>query len=586
MRGGIVKVAAGTPKIRVADCAYNAARIIALMHRAAEQGADVLVLPELCVTGCTCGDLFRQDVLLDGAWDALEAIAAASKGLELLTVVGLPMKGEGGLYNCAALVYKGQTRAFVPKQELTTEERRWFVPGDGDEGAFFCSLLPGVTLAVAFPGEEEHRKADVILSPGADPEWSGRGERRRFRLRFASAKANCAIVRATAGEGESTTDLVFGGHRLIVNRGVVAEEDRFDTGLTVCDVDLQAPPAKELPKAEKFARESSTPFLPQTEEGLEEVLTIAALGLKQRLAHTRAAVAVIGLSGGLDSTLAALITARAFDLLGRDRTEIVTVTMPCFGTTNRTRSNAEKLAEALGTTLKIIDISASVRQHFADIGQMMSDHSVTFENGQARERTQVLMDVANQLGGLVIGTGDLSELALGWCTYNGDHMSMYAVNSGIPKTLVRRLVEHLAQKARASLAAVLQDILDTPVSPELLPPQEGKIIQRTEDLVGPYELHDFYLYHAVGKGVRPRRLLELACQTLGDRYDRETLLKWLNRFYRRFFAQQFKRSCMPDGPRVTEVSLSPRGGWAMPSDAVASLWLNELEGLNCHESTS
>jgi len=577
LKDGFVRVAAGVPEIRVADCEYNASQVIALMEQAAEQSVKVLVLPELCITGCTCDDLFWQDVLLDGAWDALEKIAAASEGLQLLTVAGLPMKGEGGLYNCAALIYGGEARAFVPKCRLTMEERCWFAPGDGDEKPFFCSLLPDVTLAVAFGPDVEGVDADLILSPSADPEWSGRGTDRRRRLAEYSLRHGCTVVRATAGEGESTTDLVYGGHALIVSGGEVQAERRFSTGLTICEADVRRCPAQEVSAKEKNASVSATPFLPQAEEGLEEILTIAALGLKQRLKHTRATAAVIGLSGGLDSTLAMLITAHAFDLLGWNRKGIVAVTMPCFGTTDRTRSNAEKLAEELETTLHTIDISAAVRQHFADIGQPLDDYSVTFENGQARERTQVLMDVANKLGGLVIGTGDLSELALGWCTYNGDHMSMYAVNSGIPKTLVRRLVEFCEQRATGSLEAVLRDILDTPVSPELLPPRDGEISQRTEDLVGPYELHDFYLYYAVGKGVCPRKVLELAEQVFAGAYDRNVLLKWLKNFYRRFFSQQFKRSCLPDGPKVVPLSLSPRVGWRMPSDAVAALWLKELE---------
>ena len=489
----IVKLAAGVPAIRVADCEHNAAVIMELMKQAAEQGAKVLVLPELCITGCTCGDLFWQDTLLDGAWEALETIAAASADLSLLTVVGLPMKGEGGVYNCAALVYGGETRAFVPKCGLTMEERRWFAPGDGDEKPFFSSLLPGVALRVTFGGEEPE-DADLILSPAADPEWSGRGEYRRREVERLSAGRGCTVVRATAGEGESTTDLVFGGHCLIVSGGEVLAERRFDTGLTFCEADVSRRSAKEVRFEEESFEVNPAPFLPKTERGLEEILTIAALGLKKRLEHTRAPATVIGLSGGLDSTLAILTAARAFDLLGRERKDIIAITMPCFGTTRRTKSNAEKLAEELGATLKVIDIGAAVRQHFADIGHDMADHSVTFENAQARERTQVLMDVANKLGGLVIGTGDLSELALGWCTYNGDHMSMYAVNGGIPKTLMRHLVAYEADRLGGGLAVVLRDILDTPVSPELLPPKDGEIAQKTEDLVGPYELHDFYLY--------------------------------------------------------------------------------------------
>ena len=582
MDNRFVTAAVGVPKIRVADCAYNAAQIVGLMKQAAEQGVKLLVLPELCITGSTCGDLFWQDTLLDGAWDGLEAIAAASRELELLTVAGLPMKGEGGIYNCAAVVYGGAARAFAVKRALTLEQRRWFLPGDGDEKPFFCSLLPGVTMAVDFGGETGSR-ADLILSPAADPEWSGRGNSRRSELLRRSEVEGCVILRATAGEGESTTDEVYGGHSLIVSRGRLLAERRFETGLAVCEVELCKAVSAQLSFEDCGGEEeplSAAPFLPKTQEGLEEILTIAALGLKKRLEHTGAPAVVIGLSGGLDSTLAILTTARAFDLLGRPRSGIIAITMPCFGTTRRTRSNAEKLAEELGAQLRVVDITAAVRRHFEDIGHDERDHSVTYENAQARERTQVLMDVANQVGGLVIGTGDLSELALGWCTYNGDHMSMYAVNGGIPKTLMRHLVAYEADRSDAGLAGVLRDILDTPVSPELLPSEDGEIAQKTEDLVGPYELHDFYLYYALLRRNRPRRVLELAEETFAGIYERPVLLKWLNSFYRRFFSQQFKRSCMPDGPRVLELSLSPRGGWQMPSDGVAALWLKELEELS------
>ena len=571
-------LAAGVPAIRVADCAHNAAAIIELMREAAERGAGVLVFPELCITGATCGDLFWQETLLDGAWEGLQQIAEASANLSLLTVVGLPMRGEGGIYNCAALVMGGEALAFVPKWGLSVEERRWFTPGDGDERDFRCSLLPGRSIRVAFGGEDP-READLILSPAADAEWSGRGGERRREAERISREAGAVFIRATAGEGESTTDLVFGGHCLIARGGCVEAERRFACGLTLWEGEVGGLTPCTLPPEERSFLLSDAPFLPREEEGLEEILTLAALGLKKRLEHTRASAAVIGLSGGLDSTLAILTAVRAFDLLGLDRKGILAVTMPCFGTTSRTRSNAEKLALALGTELRVVDISAAVRQHLADIGHSEEDHSVTYENAQARERTQVLMDLSNKVGGPVIGTGDLSELALGWCTYNGDHMSMYAVNSGIPKTIMRHLTAYEAERLGGELAAVLRDILDTPVSPELLPPKDGEIAQRTEDLVGPYEIHDFYLYYAVGEGLRPRRVLELAERALGDRYDRDTLLKWLVSFYRRFFAQQFKRSCMPDGPRVIRLSLSPRGGWQMPSDGVAALWLKELEEL-------
>ena len=632
MKDGFVKVAAGTPRIRVADCGYNAGQIIALMKQAAGQGVKVLALPELCVTGYTCGDLFLQDALLDGAEEALERILEETAELDMVTALGLPVRAEGKLYNCAAVIKGGQLLGLVPKGHIPgygeAGEDRWFRAAPEAEGGvvvsligeqtclwdrqlFACETVPDLTIGVEIcedllvtsaPSVElAARGATLILNLSASPELAGKAAWRRDLVTCQSGRLVCGYVYADAGEGESTTDLVFGSHNIVAENGLLLSESRFAGGLTVSEIDVNLlayerrrmttfPAAREglyITNYFTLGQEDTRltrpipaePFLPKTKEGLEEILTIAALGLKKRLEHTHAPAAVIGLSGGLDSTLAILTTARAFDLLGRDRKDIVAITMPCFGTTARTKSNAEQLAEELGATLKVIDIGAAVRQHFADIGHDMEDHSVTFENAQARERTQVLMDVANRLGGLVIGTGDLSELALGWCTYNGDHMSMYAVNGGIPKTLMRHLVAHEADRAGEGLARVLRDILDTPVSPELLPPRDGEIAQRTEDLVGPYELHDFFLYYVVRRGFRPQKVLRLAEYAMGGVYDKAAILKWLKNFYRRFFSQQFKRSCMPDGPQVTDLSLSPRGGWQMPSDGVAALWLKELEGV-------
>lgn len=420
----------------------------------------------------------------------------------------------------------------------------------------------------------------------------------------------CGYVYADAGEGESTTDLVFTGHNIIAENGTLLAERRFATGLTISEIDVEkltaerrrmntyASPEKtpeiwrisfdmDLTRTRLTRHISATPFVPEDAESRQarcsEILCIAALGLKKRLEHTGAKTAVVGLSGGLDSTLAVLITALAMQMLDRPSTDIIAVTMPCFGTTDRTKSNAVLLAERLGATLRTVDISGSVRSHFRDIGHDPEDHSVTYENAQARERTQVLMDIANATGGLVIGTGDLSELALGWCTYNGDHMSNYAVNAGIPKTLVRHLVSFISDDKEAEdpkLSTVLTDILDTPVSPELLPAVQGEISQKTEDLVGPYELHDFFLYYIIRWGFGPRKVLRLAERAFAGKYSRAVLLKWLRSFYRRFFSQQFKRSCLADGPKVGSVALSPRGDWRMPSDAVAALWQEELEGLD------
>ena len=636
MRDGFIKVAAGTPKIRVADCRYNAEQIFTLMRQAAHQGVRVLCLPELCLTGYTCGDLFFQDTLLKGAEEGLATILEATKNLDMVTAVGLPVRYNNKLYNCAAVIHCGKILGLVPKTYIPNYgefyEGRWFTSGDAVDSyvedlcgqrpllcakqTFDCNvpnLVIGVEIcedlwAVEPPSLKlAAAGATLILNLSASDEMVGKADYRRQLVTGQSARCVCGYVYADAGEGESTTDLVFAGHNLIAENGALLAQRQFADGLTVSEIDVEKlcyerrrmntfPHTTGLVNDGSFSFElstthltrpvSPTPFVPADDhhraERCEEILKIAALGLKKRLEHTGARTAVIGLSGGLDSTLAILITTIAMGMLGRPTSDILAVTMPCFGTTQRTRSNAEILAERLGATLKVVDISRAVKQHFADIGQSMADQDVTFENAQARERTQVLMDLANQRGGLVIGTGDLSELALGWCTYNGDQMSMYAVNASIPKTLVRHLVAHVAgDKAGEdeALSHVLEDILDTPVSPELLPAIEGEIAQKTEDIVGPYELHDFYLYYAVRWGFSPRKVLRLAEQAFGGRYDRSTLLKWLKNFYRRFFSQQFKRSCMPDGPKVGSVTLSPRGDWRMPSDAVADLWLKELEDL-------
>ncbi len=636
MRDGFVKVAAGTPRIRVADCEYNAGQIIALMKEAAAQGVKVLALPELCVTGYTCGDLFLQPTLLDGAERALEHILVETAELDLLTAVGLPVRGVNHrLYNCAAVMHEGELLGLAPKSYIPNYgefyEGRWFASGrDCDEEVaawlcgewvnmsprrlFNCDTLPELTVGIEIcedlwaaeppSGALARAGATLVLNLSASDEVAGKADYRRALVTGQSGRLCCAYVYADAGEGESSTDLVFAGHNMIAENGTLLAEKRFATGLTVSEIDVGRL-AHERRRMNTFTAGSDgdvvlqfhlepsdtpltrpispTPFIPSDEsrrgERCEEILTIAALGLKKRLEHTNAPCAVVGLSGGLDSTLAILITAKAFDMLGKDREGILAVTMPCFGTTKRTRSNAEILAQELGTDFLEVNIGKAVEQHFADIGQSMEDHSVAFENAQARERTQVLMDLANQRGGLVIGTGDLSELALGWATYNGDHMSMYAVNASIPKTLVRHLVDWEAERLGGRAGEVLRDILDTPVSPELLPPKDGQIAQITEDLVGPYELHDFYLYYAIRWGFPPHKVFRLACRAFEGRYDREILLKWLKNFYRRFFSQQFKRSCLPDGPKVGSVALSPRGDWRMPSDAVAKLWLDELEGL-------
>ena len=642
MKDGFICVAAGTPKIRVADCRFNAEQIFTMMREADKQGVKILALPELCLTGYTCGDLFLQDTLLDGAAEGLRTILEATRNLEVLTAIGMPVRAGGKLFNCAVVIQKGEVLAAVPKTYLPNYgefyEKRWFESGENLDGHMSVSLqaadggkvylglgqsiidcpaVPGLKVGVEicedlWACDPPSRRlaeagATVILNLSASNEVVGKAAYRRQLVAGQSGRLCCGYVYADAGEGESTTDLVFTGHNMIAENGAMLAERRFTTGLTIADIDVQRltyerrrlttfpaerdaalcwNEAEFTPCETKIRRYvSPTPFIPENAADranrCEEILTIAALGLKKRLEHTGAQAAVVGLSGGLDSTLALLITALAMGMLHRPASDIIAITMPCFGTTDRTKNNAVLLAERMGATLRTIPIGDTVRSHFRDIGHDPEAHDVTYENAQARERTQVLMDVANELGGMVIGTGDLSELALGWATYNGDHMSMYGVNASIPKTLVRHLVDYVARdnlKKDEELTHVLEDILDTPVSPELLPAVQGEISQRTEDLVGPYELHDFFLYYVIRWGFGPKKVLRLAETAFRRTYSKEIILKWLKSFYRRFFVQQFKRSCLPDGPKVGSVALSPRGDWRMPSDAVARLWLEELEG--------
>ena len=635
MKDGFVSVACGTPKLRLADCNYNAEQTFTLMRKADKAGAKVLVLPELGLTGYSCGDLFYQDTLLRSAEEALSTVLAATRNLEVVTAVGMPLRVNNKLYNCAVIIQKGTVLGVVPKTHLPNYsefyEKRQFAAAPEENGTalllgkfvpfgnklvFRCETMPDLALgfevcedmwAPVSPSVDlAAAGATVIGNLSASNDIIGKDSYRRQLVTMQSAKLLCGYVYSSCGEGESTSDVVFGAHQMIAENGTMLAERRFDGGLLVSEIDVQklcyerrrtqmfdkTPVVQEIPFSLTLSETKLTryvapqPFVPEGKEDRDarcrEILLIASLGLKQRLEHTGAKTAVVGLSGGLDSTLAVLITGLAMKMLDRPMTDIVAVTMPCFGTTDRTKNNAVILAEQMGATLRTVDISASVRSHFKDIGHDMEDHSVTFENGQARERTQVLMDIANQTGGIVIGTGDLSELALGWCTYNGDHMSMYGVNASIPKTLVRHLVAYLARdnaKKDEALHDVLEDILDTPVSPELLPAVKGEISQRTEDLVGPYELHDFFLYYILRWGFSPRKVYRLALYALGKQYSRDVILKWLKTCYRRFFSQQFKRNCLPDGPKVGSVALSPRGDWRMPSDAKWTLWQAELETL-------
>ena len=635
MKDGFVSVACGTPKLRLADCNYNAEQTFTMMRQAEKAGAKVLVLPELGLTGYSCGDLFYQDTLLRASEEALSTVLAATRNLEVVTAVGMPLRVNNKLYNCAVIIQKGTVLGVVPKTHLPNYgefyEKREFATAPEENGTvtllgksvpfgnklvFRCANMPDLALgfevcedmwAPCSPAVDlTAAGATVIGNLSASNDIIGKDSYRRQLVTMQSAKLLCGYVYTSAGEGESSSDVVFGAHQMIAENGTMLAERRFDGGLLVSEVDVQklcyerrrtqmfdkTPAVWEVPFSLTLSETKLTryvapqPFVPEGKEDRDarcrEILLIASLGLKQRLEHTGAKTAVVGLSGGLDSTLAVLITGLAMKMLDRPMTDIVAVTMPCFGTTDRTKNNAVILAERMGATLKTVDISASVRSHFKDIGHDMEDHSVTFENGQARERTQVLMDIANQTGGLVIGTGDLSELALGWCTYNGDHMSMYGVNCSIPKTLVRHLVGYLARdnaEKDQELHDVLEDILDTPVSPELLPAVQGKISQKTEDLVGPYELHDFFLYYMLRWGFSPAKIYRLAVYALGKQYSRGVILKWLKTFYRRFFTQQFKRNCVPDGPKIGSVAMSPRGDWRMPSDAKMNLWQAELDTL-------
>lgn len=664
MRDGFIKVAACTPNVRVADCEYNASEIIRMVREAGSQGAKVIVMPELCITSYTCGDLFWQELLLEEAKEQLLRIAEETENVDAVIFVGLPLEYRGKLYNVAAGICHGEILGFVPKMHIPNYnefyEGRYFTAGKGVSGTvrlkpepqyaeeildeisdevfrncevsisanmlFTCEEVPKLKIAAEIcedlwvpcppSNSHAHRGANLIVNLSASDEVVGKDSYRRSLVSGQSARLLCGYIYATAGEGESTQDVVYGGQNLIAENGtILAESQRFKNGVIYAELDMHRLENErrrmttcsfatddeegdstpfydtvefhlEEEETRLSRRFDSRPFVPGVKEErdrrCDEIINIQAMGLKKRLAHIHCQNAVIGLSGGLDSTLALLVTVRAFDMLGMSRDKITAVTMPCFGTTDRTYNNACALSRQLGTTLKEVNIREAVNIHFRDIGHDPEIHDVTYENGQARERTQILMDIANQSGGIVIGTGDLSELALGWATYNGDHMSMYAVNCSVPKTLVRHLVSYYADTCgEEELSGILLDILDTPVSPELLPPKDGVISQRTEDLVGPYELHDFFLYYMLRWTFPPKKIYRMAKHAFAGEYDNETILKWLKIFYRRFFTQQFKRSCLPDGPKVGSVAVSPRGDLRMPSDASAAVWMKQLEEMEC-----
>ncbi len=628
MKDGFIKVAAGTPEIQVTNCEYNADAIIAMIQRAEQDEVKVLVLPELTIVGYTCGDLVLSTALTDAAMRALERITRATEGSDMVVAIGVPIVFGHLLYNCAAVVQNGRVLGVIPKTHLgnygefyekrtyaaaleTIEEMELFGQKApfGNRLVFCCRELPLLNIGVeicedlwaAVPPSTllADCGASILLNLSASDEAVTKVDYRRLLVQSQSTRTNSAYVFCSSGTGESTTDVVFSGHDMVCENGVfLAEAKPFGAGYCVTEIDLEFLSRERRRFARKLFNNTDvmripfsmqvvetkltrafwkTPFVPDTAESatarFHQVLAIQSHGLSQRIKHTNAKKLLIGISGGVDSTLALLVSKEALRLLGRPAEDVIAVTMPCFGTSARTKANAEKLCGALGIALREIQIGESVKRHLADLDHPLDLHDAAYENAQARERTQVLMDLANMYGGLVIGTGDLSELALGFATYNGDHMSNYGVNADVPKTLIRAMLRDIARVADPALSEVLLDIVDTPVSPELLPTKDGVIAQVTEDIVGPYELHDFFLYHMLRRGSSKQKMLRLAKYVFAGDYDDATIEKWYTLFIRRFFAQQFKRNCIPDGPRIGNVALSPRGDWRMPSDAQPNAFL-------------
>lgn len=634
VKDGFVLSAFCLPDVKLCNTAANADAIIEKIKKIKDVGIALAVFPELSVTGYTSGDLFGQRTLVDGATDALDKIVKATHGSHALIFVGAPIRTDGKIYSAAVAISNGKVLGVVPKTHLPNYaefyEVRNFAPAPDGVGTvkllgfdvpfgtdiiFEAENMPEFSVSaeicedlwVPDPPSTRHAEAGakIIVNLSASDELVGKEEYRRSLVKNQSARLIAGYIYASAGNGESTTDVVYSAHSMICENGrMLAESAPFECEDKIAVIDVfrladertrrnTFPPERAdghvRVKFEADVRETKTPVYPrfpfvpddggEVEKRAESILNIQSRGLARRLTAAHAKCAVIGISGGLDSTLALLVAARAVKLCQMKASDVIAVTMPCFGTTKRTKSNAVSLSEKLGATVRTVNIAQAVRRHFADIGQSESNHDVTYENAQARERTQVLMDIANKEGGLVVGTGDLSELALGWATYNGDHMSMYGVNASVPKTLVRYIVKYVADSSDAATKKVLYDILATPVSPELLPAENGEISQKTEDIVGPYELHDFFLYYTLRHGFSPAKIYRIACASFDGAYDGATIKKWLENFYRRFFAQQFKRSCLPDGPKVGSVSLSPRGDWRMPSDADAALWLKQVKEL-------
>ncbi len=616
MKHGFIKVGTGCIKTHLADTQANAQEIIKLIKEADQKGVKLLALPELCITGASIGDLFYNTALLKGSLNALQKITEETSHTDITFTVGIPLMLSGKLYNCVAVVNSGEILGVVPCEKhsdifavnnslsvITLLSRT--VPF-GNDIVFRHSQLENFSFCVAVGENADTLNNAVIkINPVASVETVGKAEKRKLLAKADSLTNICGILYASCGDGESTTDAVYSGHLIISENGkILCKNKPMDKcRLIVSEIDVDMLCGERSKDSDFYSGEEYTvyfqckteetsltrkvrenPFIPENkpelESRIETILNLQATALARRIEHTCAKTVVMGISGGLDSTLALLVCVKAMDSLNRPRTDVIAVTMPCFGTTARTKSNAVLLCEKLKVTLKEIDITTAVRQHFADIGHNEANTDVTYENSQARERTQVLMDIAGEFGGFVVGTGDISELSLGWATYNGDHMSMYSVNGGIPKTLMRCIVNYVAQNSNEGLAKVLFDILDTPVSPELLPiDNKGEISQKTEDLVGPYELHDFFLYYMCRYGFSPEKIYRLCSYAMADKYSDEVIKKWLKIFMRRFFSQQFKRSCIPDGVKVGSVSLSPRGDWQMPSDALSTLWLNEAENL-------
>ncbi|MBQ8539635.1 MAG: NAD(+) synthase [Ruminococcus sp.] len=638
MNYGFVKTACATPTIKVADCVYNSEQIISQISFAAQHGASLVVFPELCVTGYTCADMFMHNFLLEHAESAVERILNRTKAMGIMAIIGVPVAVNDALYNCAAVMYKGELLALVPKCNLPNYneyyELRYFTSGkDIDEIIHFagqdvrlcanvvlcCNQLKELRIGVEIcedllapmsPSQNLvlNGKATVIANLAASSEYAGKSDYRRDLIRINSGKLCCAYLFASAGPGESSTDAVYSAHNIIAeNANILGESIKYTEGITYADIDVQRLDTERrknntftstdcdkkihfvnfdmVVRQTKLSRRfRKHPFIPSEKTELnkrcEDILTMQAVGLATRMQSASIKELVLGVSGGLDSTLALIVSVKALDILGLSRKNLHAVSMPCFGTTARTKSNAEKLSIAYGADFSVVDITKAVKQHFIDIGHDENKLDTTYENAQARQRTLVLMDIANKVGALVVGTGDLSELALGWATYNGDHMSMYAVNASVPKTMVRHLVKYETQLVPNEIGSIINDILATPVSPELLPPDKnGNISQVTEDVVGPYELHDFFLYYFVRYGFSPEKIFYMAVKTFKEEYDRYTIKKWMQKFFIRFFTQQFKRSCLPDGPKVGSVCLSPRGDFKMPSDLQVRLWLERINEL-------